>query len=55
MPAFRTVPIIAFTAHALEDERLNALRDGFDEVISKPCLPDDLVAAIDRLLAVSRV
>jgi CheY-like chemotaxis protein len=51
MPAFRTVPIIAFTAHALEDERVNALRDGFDEVISKPCLPDDLVAAIDRLLA----
>jgi two-component system cell cycle response regulator DivK len=50
-PTFRTVPIIAFTAHALEDERLKALRDGFDEVISKPCLPDDLAAAIERLLA----
>jgi CheY-like chemotaxis protein len=49
--ALRTVPIIAFTAHALEDERLQALRDGFDEVISKPCLPDDLAAAIDRLSA----
>jgi two-component system, cell cycle response regulator DivK len=50
-PTFSAVPIIAFTAHALEDERRHALRDGFDEVISKPCLPEDLVAAVDRILA----
>jgi len=44
------VPIIAFTAHALEDERINALRHGFDDVLSKPCLPDELVAFIVRTL-----
>jgi DNA-binding response OmpR family regulator len=44
------VPIIAFTAHALEDERINALGHGFDDVLSKPCLPDELVAFIGRTL-----
>ena len=44
------VPIIAFTAHALEDERINALRHGFDAVLAKPCLPDELVAFIARTL-----
>jgi two-component system, cell cycle response regulator DivK len=47
----RGVPIIAFTAHALEAERVGALLDGFDEVIAKPCLPDELLAAIERLLS----
>jgi two-component system, cell cycle response regulator DivK len=44
------VPIIAFTAHAMEDERVSALRLGFDDVLSKPCLPDELVAFIVRTL-----
>lgn len=43
-------PIVALTAHALEDERVEALRAGFDEVIPKPCLPDQLAAAVERLL-----
>jgi two-component system, cell cycle response regulator DivK len=50
-PDFQKVPIIAFTAHALESERRTALRAGFDELIAKPCLPDDLVGAVTRLLA----
>jgi CheY-like chemotaxis protein len=50
-PAFRKVPIIAFTAHALEDERQMALCAGFDGLIPKPCLPDELLAAVQRLLA----
>jgi two-component system, cell cycle response regulator DivK len=49
-PALAGVPIIAFTAHALESERLNALRHGFDDVLPKPCLPDELVAYIGRTL-----
>lgn len=53
--AFSLVPIVALTAHALDCERAQALADGFDEVISKPCLPDELAAAVDRLLAVPRV
>ena len=44
------IPVVAFTAHALEDERHDAILNGFDEVIAKPCLPNDLAAAIDRLL-----
>jgi two-component system cell cycle response regulator DivK len=49
-PAFNDVPIVAFTAHALEEEKQIALAAGFDEVIAKPCLPDDLITAVNRLL-----
>jgi CheY-like chemotaxis protein len=52
--AFSHVPIVAFTAHALHEERLDALHAGFDEVLAKPCLPDELVAAVTRLLATPR-
>ena len=47
-PELAGVPIVAFTAHALEGERMQALSDGFDAVIPKPCLPDDLVTLIER-------
>ena len=52
--AFAHVPVIALTAHALADEHRAAMRDGFDEVIAKPCLPDELAAAIERLLVDGR-
>ena len=48
-PSFAQVPIVAFTAHAFEDEIATALRDGFDEVIAKPCNPDALIAVVERL------
>lgn len=51
---FAETPIVALTAHALDRERLDALRDGFDEVIPKPCLPDELMAAVARLLTTER-
>mgnify|MGYP003782304249 CR=1 FL=1 len=44
------VPVVALTAHALEDERRRAVALGFDAFIAKPCLPDDLVAAIESIL-----
>jgi two-component system cell cycle response regulator DivK len=50
-PSFAQVPIVALTAHALDDERVAALEAGFDAVISKPCLPDELLAVIEQLLA----
>jgi CheY-like chemotaxis protein len=53
-PSFGCVPIIALTAHAMEDERVAALAAGFDELIAKPCLPDQLVLAVERILAVAR-
>ena len=49
-PSFRHVPIVALTAHALEDERVAALAEGFDEVVAKPCLPDELVFCLERIL-----
>jgi two-component system cell cycle response regulator DivK len=48
---FDGMPIVAFTAHALEEQRVEAMNAGFDEVVAKPCLPDELVAAVERLLA----
>lgn len=53
-PSLKRVPIVALTAHALEDERVKALAAGFDELIAKPCLPDQLVLAIERILAAAR-
>jgi DNA-binding response OmpR family regulator len=47
---FAQSPIVALTARALESERVEALKAGFDEVIPKPCLPDDLAASIQRIL-----
>lgn len=49
-PSFERIPIVALTAHALESERRAALAAGFDELIPKPCLPDQLVVAVERIL-----
>jgi two-component system, cell cycle response regulator DivK len=49
-PRFAATPIVALTAHALDEQRRAALEAGFDMVISKPCLPDDLVTAIAGVL-----
>ena len=49
-PVFAGVPIIAFTAHAMAREQMQALTDGFDAVIPKPCFPDQLVTLIQPYL-----
>lgn len=46
----RTTPIIALTTHVLEKERLAILAEGFDCVLTKPCLPDQLLLSIDSAL-----
>jgi CheY-like chemotaxis protein len=51
IPRLRRIPVIALTAHALEEERVSALAEGFDAVIAKPCLPDDLLQAVRDVLA----
>ena len=53
-PSLGHIPIIALTAHAMEDERVYAMAAGFDELIAKPCLPDQLVLAVERILAAAR-
>jgi DNA-binding response OmpR family regulator len=49
-PAFLHTPIVALTARALDSERAEALRGGFDTVIAKPCLPDALAAHVETIL-----
>jgi len=53
-PSFARVPIIALTAHALDRERFAALAAGFDDLIPKPCLPDQLAIALERILTATR-
>ena len=52
--ATRHIPVLALTAHAFDDARQQALAVGCDGFISKPCLPDDLVARIRDTLNTSR-
>ena len=49
-PTLAQIPVVALTAHALETERLAALAAGFDAVISKPCLPPDLLLAVRKVI-----
>jgi CheY-like chemotaxis protein len=47
---FRTIPAIAFTAHAREETLREATETGFDRAFTKPVAPVALVAAIRDVL-----
>jgi len=47
---FKSIPIIAMTAHALEGDTSKSLEAGMDYHISKPFEPDDLIAIIVRFI-----
>jgi CheY-like chemotaxis protein len=49
----RAIPIIAVTAWAMGGYVERALRAGCDSVLIKPCLPDDLLIEIRRVLRIS--
>jgi two-component system cell cycle response regulator DivK len=49
-PRTRQIPIVALTGHALAGHAEGAREAGCDSFVTKPCLPDALVAEIRRLL-----
>ena len=48
--ATRRIPIVALTGHALAGASEGAKRAGCDSFVTKPCLPDDLVVEVRRML-----
>jgi CheY-like chemotaxis protein len=50
----RHIPIVALTGHALAGASDGARKAGCDSFVTKPCLPDDLVVEVRRMLAAAR-
>lgn len=46
----RHIPVIALTGHALAGASEGAKKAGCDSFVTKPCLPDDLVVEVRRML-----
>jgi two-component system, cell cycle response regulator DivK len=46
----RHIPVVALTGHAREGHADGAREAGCDAFVTKPCLPDELVAEIKRML-----
>jgi len=44
------IPILALTGHVLTDFSKRARQAGFEGFLTKPCLPEELVAEIKRIL-----
>lgn len=53
-PATQHIPVLALTAHAFDDARQQAKAVGCDGFVTKPCLPDDLVARVRATLDITR-
>jgi CheY-like chemotaxis protein len=47
-----SIPVVALTGHALAGISEGAKRAGCDAFVTKPCLPEDLVREIRRILQV---
>src|SRR4051812_6087322 len=50
----RKIPVVALTGHALAGHSQGAREAGCDSFLAKPCLPDQLVAEIKRMLATGK-
>jgi CheY-like chemotaxis protein len=53
-PVTKHIPVLALTAHAFDDARQEARAVGCDGFVTKPCLPDDLVAKVRAILESGR-
>lgn len=50
--ALADIPVIALSAHAMEDHRRQAISSGFHNFISKPLQPETFIKQVITLLAV---
>jgi CheY-like chemotaxis protein len=50
-PRTAAIPVVALTGHALSGMSEGAVKAGCDAFVTKPCLPEDLVAEIQNVLA----
>ena len=47
------IPVVALTGHALAGASEGAKKAGCDSFVTKPCLPDDLVVEVRRMLGMT--
>ena len=50
----RQIPVVALTGHALAGASEGAKKAGCDSFVTKPCLPDDLVVEVRRMLGLAK-
>jgi len=50
LPAYQSVPLIAVTGFSMYDDRARALNSGFNDFLTKPISPRDLLDVVKRLL-----
>jgi two-component system, cell cycle response regulator DivK len=50
----RNIPVVALTGHALAGASEGAKKAGCDSFVTKPCLPDDLVVEVRRMLSMAK-
>ncbi len=50
----RSIPVVALTGHALAGASEGAKKAGCDSFVTKPCLPDDLVVEVRRMLGLTK-
>jgi len=49
------IPVVALTGHAMQGHSKGAIEAGCDSFVAKPCLPDQLVAEIRKMLSTPRL
>jgi CheY-like chemotaxis protein len=53
-PRTSRIPVVALTGHALAGASEGAKKAGCDSFVTKPCLPDDLVVEVRRMLGITQ-